>query len=293
MMENMTTIGNAAKFGRGGTILRAPRGTSLTDDTIMARCPSVFADGRHESRSEKYTFIPTKDILGGLRNEGFFPVEVKQGGSKDLNKRGFTKHLVRLQREEWMRGMKQVGDTVPEVLLLNSHDGTSSYVLGLGLLRLACLNGLVVNQGDHVGLKVHHRGDVMGEVINAAYSVVNEAESTLPMIEDMTKVQLDDNEQRAFGQAAAGLRFDEDANVRPEQVLRPHRSGDAGNDLWRVFNRAQENLLRGGITYTQANSKGKLKTRHARQVNSIDGDLRLNRALWTLATEMQRIKAAA
>jgi len=35
--------------------------------------PSIFASGKHASRSERYSYIPTIEVLRGLRTEGFEP----------------------------------------------------------------------------------------------------------------------------------------------------------------------------------------------------------------------------
>lgn len=293
-MEYTNTMSGFNRFGSGGAILRARVGESISDEQIITRCPSVFAEAKHDSRSDRYTYLPTQNLLAGLRNEGFFPVEVRQGGSRDVLKRGFTKHMIRLRRD--LTSLRQVGDSVPEVVLLNSHDGTSSYQLMLGWFRLICLNGMVVADNDKVsnGIKVGHRGDILGEVIEASYRVINEAEETIPMIEDMTRLQLTAPEQIAFATAARELRIDdEDAVLPPERVIRARRQADVGNDLWRVFNRAQENLVRGGISYDTRNSDGHRVRRHVREAKSIDGNIKLNRALWTLADEMRKIKLAA
>jgi hypothetical protein len=45
----------------------------LSDDQIRRVAPSIFAGGKHQSRSERYTYIPTIDVLRSLRNEGFQP----------------------------------------------------------------------------------------------------------------------------------------------------------------------------------------------------------------------------
>jgi hypothetical protein len=161
-----------------------------------------------------------------------------------------------------------------------------------GRLSLRCRSRDKGKNHDIQGVKVQHLGNVMDEVIEAAYTVVNQAERTLPLIEDMRGVELSSAEQTAFGTAAAALRFEEDAQVRPDQVLRPHRSADLGNDLWRVFNRAQENIIRGGILTRSVNISGRESLRRSRQVRGIDEDVRLNRALWTLAEEMRKIKTA-
>ena len=206
---------------------------------------------------------------------------------------GFAKHMIRLRRD--LQGLRQVGDSVPEVVLLNSHDGTSSYQLMMGWFRLVCLNGMVVadNSKGSNGIKVGHRGDIMGEVIEASYTVVNEAENTIPLIEDMTRLQLTHTEQIAFANAARELRIDDEAEIKPETIIRPRRQADIGDDLWRTFNRAQENLVRGGISYDTRDANGHKVHRHVREAKSIDSNIKLNRALWTLAEEMRKIKLAA
>jgi len=54
---------------------------------------------------------------------------------------------------------------------------------------------------------------------------------------------------RAFAEAALRLRFSEPAEsgMQPAQLLACRRSEDVGDDLWHVYNRCQEHLLRGGL----------------------------------------------
>jgi hypothetical protein len=49
----------------------------LDNDQIMRVAPSIFAQGAHESRSQRYTYIPTIDVLNGLHKEGFQPFMVE------------------------------------------------------------------------------------------------------------------------------------------------------------------------------------------------------------------------
>jgi hypothetical protein len=72
-----SSTARTTRFGRGGILLRSHE--ALSDEIIQARTPSVFADAKHESRSEKFTFIPTSDLLHGMRKEGFLPFEIRQG----------------------------------------------------------------------------------------------------------------------------------------------------------------------------------------------------------------------
>jgi hypothetical protein len=49
-------------------------------------------------------------------------------------KRGFTKHMIRLRKP----GAVWFGEALPEVVLLNAHDGTSSYQMFHGIFRTIC-----------------------------------------------------------------------------------------------------------------------------------------------------------
>ena len=69
-----------------------------------------------------YTYIPTITLLDKLRSEGFQPFFGCQTRVRDQGKREHTKHMLRLRREGQI-----VGKEVPEIILLNSHDGSSSY----------------------------------------------------------------------------------------------------------------------------------------------------------------------
>jgi len=278
------------KFGRAGVILRARSGETLSNEQISGACPSVFAERKHDSRSSRYTYLPTAQLLNGMRDAGFLPVEVRQGGSSDETRRGFTKHLIRFRRPGVVQN---VGDSVPELIMLNSHDGTSSYQFMSGWFRLVCSNGLVVADTNKEinGIRVGHRGNILDDVIEASYRVIDETEEQGRLIEDMTRIELSHEEQTAFALAARSLRFDDDSQVVPAQIIRARRSEDVGNSLWLTLNRAQENLINGGITYRSVNANGHATRRHAREINGIDGNIRLNRALWTLAEEMRRIKA--
>lgn len=281
-----------SKFGSGAIIVRSRGDDPLTLAEIEARTPSVFAVDKHESRSERFTYVPTIDVLGALAQEGFHPYEVRQGGSRDVAKRAFTKHLVKL-RKVGARPSK-VGDSVREVLLLNAHDGTSSYQLMSGLFRLVCLNGMIVSDGQAQHVRIPHKGDIIHEVIDAAYTIVDDGARIDKAVENMQHIELSVGEQNAYAEAALHLRYAEDEvpALDPRRLLHPRRMADQGSDLWRSFNRVQENLEHGGIAYNQrSETTRRIAHRHTRPVNSIDGSVALNRALWTLTEKLRELKA--
>lgn len=290
MFQTMTGSTRTAKFGAGAVILQARGSEALSDDLIRASAPAVFAEAKHDSRSDRYTYIGTQDLLAGMRKEGFFPFEVRQGGSRDENKRGFTKHMIRFRRDDTaLVG----GDSKREVILLNSHDGTSSYQLMSGLFRMVCRNGIIACDGEMQIVRIGHRGNILDNVIDGAYRVIEDSKQAEGRVAGMQQLQLSAPEQNAFANAAAQLRWDaEDSQPNTGDLLDIRRSDDQGQDLWRTFNRVQENLVRGGIGYLHRAANGNRTYRHTRPVNGIDGNVSLNRALWVLASEMQKLKAA-
>lgn len=278
-----------ARFGSGGAVLRSA--APIDDETLRYAAPSVFAESKHDSRSERYTHIPTSEVLKGLRNEGFFPYEVRQGGSRDEEKRGFTKHLIRLRRE----GDRQVGDSLRELVLLNSHDGTSSYQLMSGLFRLVCSNGLVIADGNVQMIRVPHKGDIVGQVVEGAYTLIDEGDIVDAQVDAMRSIALSKAEQINFAQAALTARYGEEKPpIEAAQLLLARRAADNVDDLWHTFNRVQENMIKGGLHYTQRDEAGRvIARRQTRTVNAVSGNVNLNRALWQLASNMQQIKQAA
>lgn len=284
----------SARFGNGGAIARARTNDGLSDDAIQQAAPSVFADDKHASRSERYTYIPTSEVLKGLRSEGFVPFEVRQGGSRIEEKRGFTKHMLRLRHLADIE-KNTAGENVRELILINSHDGTSAYKLMSGVYRIVCSNGLIAAMGEETEQKVAHKGDIVGKVIEGAYSILDQGERVQHAIEDMRSVTLSSAEQDIFAMSALALRYEDGKapDVQPYQLHRATRQADIGNDLWRTFNRTQETLINGGMRYTHHNANGARSRRESRPVNGIDGNVALNRALWVLADRMAELKTGA
>ena len=258
----------------------------LTDEELRRVAPSIFADQAHESRSARYAYIATQELLRGLRSEGFEVYSVTQAKSRCEEKKGHAKHLLRLRHAS--QAVRALGDSTPEIVLLNSHDGSSSYQMMGGMFRMVCANGLIVPDGTCQTVKVPHTGKVQDKVIEGAFEVLDGLTRVIESRDAMRAVTLNTGEASAFARAALQLRFDGDqpAPVVESQVLRPRRMDDKAPDLWTTLNVVQENVVRGGLRGRTA-AGARTSTR---AVTGIDQDVRLNRALWTLAEEMKRLK---
>ena len=274
----------------------------LTMDEIHQYAPSAFATEPHSSRSTRFAFIPTSNIIEGMIKAGFQPFSASQSRSRIQGKAEFTKHMIRF-RYTAEAGPEvhalTLGDLRREVILVNAHDGTSTYKLMEGLFRCACLNGLFVATGTVDSISIMHKGNIIAEVIEGSHRIIENSQLALHAAQTWSQLQLTSGEQSAFADAAHSLRFADSEGkittpITAAQLLRPRRSADAGSDLWKTFNVVQENVIKGGLHGVMRDDNGRrLRAVSTRQVKGIDQDVKLNRALWTLAEKMAELKGAA
>jgi hypothetical protein len=271
-----------------GNIVRARNGHGLSEEQLRAAVPAIFAEHQHESRSDRYTYIPTINVVEGLMRAGYQMVEARQGRSRIVGKQAFTRHMLRFRHATLDL---RVGDTTAEVVMLNSHDGTSRYKLMSGLFRLICLNGMVVPEGPYAEVSVTHTGNIIQKVIEGSAIVLDNAVKVLEKPKQWSQLQLTPPQQLAFAEAARVVRFGDkdgrvDSPVTAQQLLVPRREADRGNDLWRTFNVVQENTVKGGIYNQVQQPNGRLRRSTTREIRGVSEDVKLNRALWVLAEKL-------
>lgn len=267
----------------------------LSNEELNQIAPSAFAVTPWYAQSSRYAFVPTSQVIDGMRNAGFLPYSATQSLSRIADKKFFTKHLIRFRPENTT--LAQVGDTAVEAVLVNSHDGTSQYEVSLGAFRLACLNGMMVAEGFAQIFKVRHTGNIISEVIDATSRIIEAAPQVVEQISRWKTIDLLPSEARILAEEAHSLRF-EDGQVAPaaEKLLQPRRSSDNATNLWTTFNRIQENVIEGGLrTYTPSTTdeNGRYvapRRNRTRAVTGIAQNTQLNRALWSLAAKMAEIK---
>lgn len=252
---------------------------ALSLDEVRQRAPAVFAATAHERTSSSYTFIPTARVLDGLMQAGFVPVDARQTRARFSLQH--ARHIVRVRRRF---ETVQLRDSVPEVLFLNSHDGTSAYQLRVGIFRVVCTNGLIVSLGAFPSIRVSHRGNVVDDVVAGALEMGERFGVLAGQVERMEQRLLCKDEQIAFAERALRLRYADvlESGMQPSQLLNSRRVEDLGSDVWSTLNKVQENLLRGGMIRRSAG--GRLT--HNRRITSIREDVRLNSRLWELAAEV-------
>lgn len=140
--------------------------------------------------------------------------------------------------------------------------------------------------------RIPHSGNVLLEVAEGVERLRGELPKIGQAVESMQALRLNRDEQRAFAGAALMLKYDEgQAPVNAERVLQTRRAEDEAPTLWNTFNTVQEHLVRGGDHYQTETKAGRRQNRKTSAVGSVSGQTSINRALWRLAEEMQKIKA--
>lgn len=281
---------------KAGSRVTARAGEALTNEQLQAAVPSIFAMEAHESRSARFAPVPTVTVLDGLRTEGFEPFSAVQARSRVEGKAEYTKHMLRLRH----RSLTNTEGDAFEIVLVNANDGTSAYQMIPGFFRFVCDNGLMTGQTFNE-VKVRHSGNAIGEVIEGAYRVLEDAPLVADQVSRWKSITLRDSERGALAEAAHALRFPEahdeevtkQAPINAQALLSPRRSADRATDLWTAFNVVQENTIKGGLRGRVLDANGRIARRTTREVAGIDQNRSLNRALWMLTERMAEIKAAA
>lgn len=261
----------------------------LTIDQIREAAPSVFNLHAHESRSERYHVAPTVEVVEAMMADGFKVVLAGQQRSRSADKLLFTRHVLRLRKD----GVHSINDCFPEVILTNSHDGSSSYRLMFGMFRSLCQTQLSVGDATIAGQKVTHSAkDTALKVVEGANDVLAKTPILKEAMDKWLGIDLSEAEQTLLAKQALVLHYgDRVPPVTEDQVLRAATRFDEGNSLWNTFLRIQKNLTEGGIVYQRTGGKHKRGT--TRGIRGVHRSLQFNRKLWDLASATAEMAPAA
>lgn len=264
----------------------------LTQDVLVERMPTIYQQGAHASRSTSYRFIATGEVLAVLREMGYVPTQVMRAATRKEDRHGFEKHLVRLRPEAML------GNSLPdvhEIILINSHDGTSSYQLMAGIFRLVCANGCIVGDVEE-NIRLRHSGRTLVDVVEGTQRIVEGSLVVQEQVEAMRSLRLDRQEQRILSEFTMEARFKPEHGepnkalkaYRPEDFLKPRRradvaSSDGSRSLYETYQVLQEAHIRGGVFNHDNGTR-------SREVRSIDETVRVNQAVWKMAQAMRELK---
>ena len=254
----------------------------LSKEEIMRLAPATFTTSGSPDTGPSYTFIDTAQLIEALRENGFYPTEASQ--SMRARRRLYARHMIRLRHEA--EAGKVMG-TMPEIILINSHDKSSSFQLRGGLYRYICGSGMIVTLSEFGSILVPHRGNIIASIVDGAKRIANCFPSLNDTVERMARTELSYQERLGYAEKVLQARFRtrETPPFGAAELLASRRTADDGHDLWTTYNVVQENTLRGGVIGRTL--KGKL--RKTRAISGILESIRLNLELWQEAMRLIRV----
>lgn len=258
---------------------------TLTNQQIIEMVPAIGATRPYYEVSDKYSFVPTIEAVDLIRQAGWLPVSAKSCGVRVAVKEGFQKHMIRFSQEQFNGGKEERIDLV----LYNSHDRGSAFSLSAAIWRKICSNGLMV-ASNLFSFKHRHIGFDYKAFMNSAYKIAEGAGQIQNRVNEFKMIQLTNDERLAFAESALPLIYNE-PKVNPDILLHERRYDDKGKkDLWTTYNVVQENAMKGKRRYQILDSEGYVRNKTTRAIKSLDKDIKLNKALWTLTEKMAELK---
>jgi hypothetical protein len=233
--------------------------------------------------SRHYKTMDSRKLVEEMLKLGMFElVSVATPNRRKPNKEGRGKHVIKL------RSTNEVeigGDTIkPEIVIMNSYDGSCPLKVYVGVYRLICENGLVIATKEFGQFSVRHMGTPEETAFQVAMGFLDNLKIAVDKQKEMSKIILSDEQIEAFTRQALALRWDTVAPTADvsnvAQVIRPE---DEGNSLWVVYNRVQESCTIGGFKVDGMKRKG-------RPLKSAVKDTEFNQQLFELALSYTKIE---
>jgi hypothetical protein len=248
--------------------------------------------------SNRYQHVDTMRIHDVLRDHGFVERDYHESRVRKQERIGYQKHFSIFNRPDLTDGSAGAFN----VMLFNSHDGTTAVRLDMGYFRIACENQLVHSK---IGVRVAHQGDVLGKLNDRLPLLLKQFEDFRAIKDQLDKVILDWDQLDRLAMVGLQLRGLAGADAFTQEhadyirtnniqtILRARRHADAGGSAWAVLNRIQETVIKGSpIEYVSENKRGDLQWRRLRPVTEPGKLVRYNQALMSEVIDVAGIKVA-
>lgn len=253
---------------------RAALALRPAQDVLMPA--AVFTDHASERVSPRYVHVDSRPIVEAMQAEGFQLFSANSMRKRLASRAMYAKHALDFRHPD----LPEADGYVPRVIFVNSHDGSSSAKFMMGVYRFVCENGLVVGS-SYAHEVARHSGEAAADLVARVQRLARNTAPLFAQIDKWTRRQLSGPEVTEFARLAATLRFGDAQRFNPAQLLEVARPEDEGGSLWRVFNRVQENAVRGGLVGYSATGRQLA----SRRMNGMSAHTDFNVQLWRLAEE--------
>lgn len=238
---------------------------------------ALLPSGPNQNKiTEKYMFLDTRRVVEDMKDLGYEATGFRRAKGRTVDS-AFGLHEVEFMQPN----LKAInGHEAPRVLFMNSYDGSRKARFAAGIIRFACLNGMIT--GDlFANLTFLHMGDYEEGLMAQMKMIAEQTPKVFDKIEAYRSTKLNDEIYLEMAREALELRYPNETdrlNIEPSALIMPRRQADHSADLYTTFNVLQENIIRGGVP--GINSKG--QRRLSQPVTHIEKSNTLNRDLWNL-----------
>lgn len=261
-----------------------------TNSISLENFASINSQTPAETVSRKYSFVPTTEIINALQLRNWNPVKATQVKTRKAEHEGFQKHMIRFRNPD-IEPITGKDNIFPEIVLVNSHNGLSSFNLMAGLFRLICTNGLIVADSLLDTMKIKHIGYTRDTIFNAIEYLTDRIPDVSKAINTYQEIELTPDEKGIFATSALHLKYEEEVIDKHtfdiNRLLQPKRENDKPPTLWNTYNTIQEKFIKGDNFKVNEKTSRYIK---ARGIKSIDETVKLNKALWSLTQRMAELK---
>lgn len=259
----------------------------LSNDELLNVAPSIFSESPIETVSNKYAFVPTYKLLDTFREGGYYPIMASESKAREENQ-GYQKHIILFRSlENLLR--PNAKDEYEDIVLTNSHNRTSSFIVDLAIFRIVCSNMLVVPSKSFIHHSIVHVGFTQDKVKNAIAEVTSYMPKIKEVVANFKSIHLTKAEEQMLANAAIDIRFDTNTHyIKADELLKVNYEEDYVPTLWSAYNRIQEAMIRGGVKMKNLITN---KTFTSKAINGIDATIKFNKELFEAVEQVALLKS--
>lgn len=236
--------------------------------------PATSTKTKSPKRTERYNFISTDEIVSVFKKHHFYPYSAEQPKiyeNTDKSKQKFQKHMILFRSTKH----KKVNGIEPNIVVVNSHDGTSKLEMMISLRRTDINHLFILSGEDGASKKIRHSSLAKEKMEDAISELVTEIPNVHKKINKMKAVEVNIPDALQIAKIVQTRVWNKPV-FESAQLLIPRRKEDNKNTLWHIFNNIQENIIKGGIEGKNENNR-RTKTREIRNINH---KIEINKIVW-------------
>lgn len=237
-------------------------------DKALAFAPSLNENyfGRVMMRKPE-GHINTVETIEKLQNEGWY----LQAVAEQLNhERKVASNQVRMYHPDITMDKPSGEKEGTSNLYISNSMTKNDMELALGFYRLVCSNGMVRFDGDNYKIKS------VDEIQRHLDKIEEDAQQMIIEFQNLKEFDLSSDVQKNLAKEALKIRFGGmmAGELDYQQLLKVNRPEDKGDNVWSIYNRIQEGIIKPNM----------LTTKNGTSINGvydIDSNIRINQALYT------------